>query len=190
MTSAKYLGAFLVAATLNLGAVAQEKKDDRKAQPIRVCVAQFRNVARRSVSLGLQRDLLVKDLNRTKPSKKAADQRRIEAVAVSSEQHEGDCDFILNVTIAELRDSSDFKTGRERVEDSGNARGTSSQNEPQTFARVDFALLYGGNPSPVMQDSFSARENMPEEATVQLLMDRIAQRVNSAAREKPEVMRE
>ena len=55
---------------------------------------------------------------------------------------------------------------------------------------VHFALLYGGTPSPVMQDSFSARENMPEEATVQLLMDRIAQRVNSAAREKPEVMRD
>jgi hypothetical protein len=55
---------------------------------------------------------------------------------------------------------------------------------------VDFSLHRGGNPTPILQSSVNSQENMSEEPTVQQLMDRIAQRVGSAVREKPDVMRE
>src|SRR4029079_2585591 len=123
----------------------------------------IRNVARRSVGLGLQRERLVKELNRNKPGKKAADQRAIEAIAIPGETpgsvdtapRDHECDFTLYVTLAELRDVSDFKTQREQIEDIPRppAQMTGSQHELQTIARVDFSLQRGGNPTPVLQSS-------------------------------------
>ena len=189
--------------TLSVTSPAQEKDKDKKedtAKPaaIRVCVAQIRNIARRSVGLAQQGERLMKELNRNKASKKAFDQRRIEAVAIAGETPGGvdtlprdqRCDFTLYVTLAELRDVSDFKTQREQIEDLGRPPATGSRLEPQTWAKVDYSLQRGGNPTPVLQSSVSAQENMTEEPTVQQLMDRIAQRIGSAVREKPEVMRE
>jgi hypothetical protein len=182
------------------GAAAQEKKKDEAAKPpaIKVCVADIRNVAKRSVSLSLQRDYLIRELNQGKPPKKAADQRRIAAVALVGEAPGGGgisprdqgCDFVLYTTIAELRDKSDFKTPREQLEDLGQVPLSGNANEPGTFARVDYSLVRSGSPSPVVESSVSARENMTEMPTVQLLMDRIARRVNSAVREAPRDMRE
>ncbi|MDP9268155.1 MAG: hypothetical protein M3P27_07480 [Acidobacteriota bacterium] len=191
----------LSAFSASVGAQEKDKKEESGKQPaIRVCVAQIRNLARRSVSLPLQRDHLMKELSRNKPSKKAADQRRIEAVAIAGETPGGvdtaprdqRCDFTLYVTLAELRDVADFKTRRESIEDLTRppAELTGSEKELQTIARVEFALLRSGNLKPIVQSSVSAQENMPEEPTVQQLLDRVAQRVGSAVREKPEVMRE
>lgn len=189
-----------LALTLVAGATAQEKKKDEAAKPpaIKVCVADIRNLAKRSVSLSLERDYLIRDLNQSKPPKKAPDQRPIAAVALVGEApggggispHDQGCDFVLYTTIAELRDKSDFKTERERLEDFGQPPFNGNANEPGTFARVDYSLLRGASPSPVVESSVSARENMTEMPTVQLLMDQIARRVNSAVREAPDAMRE
>src|SRR5947199_9567354 len=93
--------------SMSAGAQDRDKKDkaaDSSARaPIRVCVAEIRNVARRSVSLSLQRDHLIKDLNQSKPPKKAADKRTIEAIAISGDSagtvenapRDQRCDFIL-----------------------------------------------------------------------------------------------
>lgn len=168
------------------------------APNIRVCVAEIRNAAKRSVSLAMQRERLMKELNHSKAPKKAADKRGIEAVPMSGDSPataesaplDRRCDYILYTTIAELRDAADFKNTREATEDKNVAPGSASQHEAQTFARVSFSLLRPGSISPVVTLEVSARENMVEEATVMQVMDRIAQRVNTAVRESPKDMRE
>ena len=187
------------ALALVIGTAAQEKKDEAtKPAAIKVCVADVRNVAKRSVTLAYVRDYLIRELNQSKPPKKVTDKRPIAAVALVGEAPGGGgisprdqgCDFVLSTTIAELRDRSDFKTQREQDEDFGQAPFNGSPNEPGTIARVEYSLTRGGGPSPVVESSVSARENMPEMPTVQLLMDQIAHRVNSAVRETPRDMRE
>jgi|GEM_PF-1957889 len=203
------LAALVILIPLSASVLAQGKDKDKgkdkkeevaQPPPIRVCVAQIKNVARRSISLSMQRDRLIKELNHNKPTKSAADRRAIEAVAMGGETPGGvdtaprdqRCDFVLYTTLAELRDVSDFKSQREQIEDINRppAKETGSQHELQTIARVEFSLQRGGNPTPIVQSSVSAQENMSEEPTVQQLMDRVAQRVGSAVRERAEVMRE
>jgi hypothetical protein len=198
-------GLLLVTALLALvpSIQAKDKKDKQKddnsaGAPIRVCVAQIRNVARRSASLGLQRDHLIKDLNDSKPPKKANDKRRIEAIALSGDSPDSvesaardqGCDFTLYVTIAELRDASDFKTQREKMEDVGRLPDTGSRHEAQSIARVEFSLLRGGNPTPVMENTIDGQDNMVEDALLFQLMGRIADRVNGGVREATPSMRE
>jgi hypothetical protein len=203
----KHIGRFVLvtAALLAVALPAQSKdKKDKKAEdnsagpPIRVCVAQIRNDARRSANLGLQRDRLIKDLSESKAPKKAADKRRIEAVAISvgslptgeALPRDERCDFTLYVTIAELRDASDFKSQREQMEDIARLPDTGSRHEAQSIARVEFSLLRRGSPTPVMENTVQGQENMVEDALLFQLMDRIAQRVNSGVREATASMRE
>ncbi|MBI2677247.1 MAG: hypothetical protein HYX28_00540 [Candidatus Koribacter versatilis] len=174
---------------------AQEKDE---APKIRVCVAEIRNAAKRPVSLAMQRERLMKELNHSKAPKKAADKRAIEALPMSGDSpataegaaRDRRCDYLLYTTIAELRDAADFRNTREAAEDNGLAPRSASVHEAQTFARVSFSLLRPGSLSPVMQLEISTRENMVEEPTVMQVMDRIAQRVNTAVRESPPDMRE
>lgn len=160
---------------------------------IRVCVAPVRNVSKRPVSLNIQRARLLRELKNAKPPKKAADQRRIQPIGTESdgfgpEVRERECDFTLEVEIVDVRQPGDAKGVREQADDPF-AR-TPSSSDMQTFAEVRFAIFKPGSLRPLVDYSLRLTERMSEDATVLQLMDRIAQRVNSAVREAPPDRRE
>ncbi len=185
--------------TLSLAAFAQDKdkdkdrKDDAKnAQVIRVCVAEVQNTSRRPVNVGLMRNRLLKALKDSKAPKKSPDQRRIVAIPLESGGGEGDaqCDYTLYASVVELRQKDDPLWQQERNQGIGNLPSPGSRHEEVTFGEVAFKLRSGGSFSPLVESSVSGEETNDENGTVGLLMDRVAQRVNSAVREGPEPMHE
>lgn len=186
--------ALLACLALVAGAGAQEKpgeKENRKKEEgkIQVCVEPLRNFARRTTDLERHRAALIRDLNRTKPPKKAADQRRIAAVATDLEQG-GSCDYVLRVTVTELRTEGGFGTLEDPIEQIGrpDPLGPPDRMEPVTTATLDFSFSHAGR--EVARSSVSTRQRLSEEPTVQLLLTNIAGRVNSAVRQSAEVWKE
>jgi hypothetical protein len=171
----------------------KDKKDDAKnLPPIRVCVAEVRNTSRRAVNVGLIRTRLLRDLNDSKPPKKASDQRRIAAIPLESGGGEGDaqCDYTLYADVVELRQKDDPLWQSEKNQGIGNVPSPGSRHEEVTFGEVAFKLRSSGGSSPVVDSSVSGEETNDENGTVGLLMDRVAQRVNSVVREPMRSMRE
>ncbi|HTK94047.1 MAG TPA: hypothetical protein VL382_00295 [Terriglobales bacterium] len=187
---------------LALVAPADDKKREQEVTstqpPIRVCVATLRNVARRSIGVTLQRDALVRDLKQSKPPKKAADQRRIEGIALEGDSPasaggeigEKKCEYVVYTTVTDLRDKSDPLWRDEKQQGIGNLPPQGSRHEEVTFAQVEFSILKAGNPNPLVSSSVSGEETNSEDGTVRLMMDRIASRVNTVVREAPDPMRE
>jgi hypothetical protein len=179
-------------------AVAQDKDKDKNkkdaANPgtIRVCVAEVQNTSRRSVNVGLMRDRLLKDLKDSKAPKKAQDQRRIAAIPLESGGGEGDaqCDFTLYANVIELRQKDDPLWQQERDQGIGTMPSPGSRHEEVTYGEVRFKLRSGGSFSPVVDETFTREETTDENGVVGVLMDRVAQRVNSAVRETAGAMRE
>jgi hypothetical protein len=188
----RWIAAFvLVAAALSF---AEDKKNEKKngeaGPPIRVCVADVQNTSRRPVGIGLMQKRLIRSLKDSKAPKNVADKRRIDAVALEGDWRAQNCDYILRTDVVELRDKRDPLWQQEKNQGIGNLPPPGSRNEEVTFGEVQFTLLKAGDPSPIVDSSMSGEETYDENGTVGLLMDRVAQRVNSAVRESAEPMRE
>jgi hypothetical protein len=144
------------------------------------------------VNVGLMRGRLLKDLKDSKPSRKSPDQRRIFAIPLESGGGAGDaqCDFTVEANVIELRQKDDPLWRDERDQGIGNLPSPGSRHEEVTFGQVRFKLRSGGGFSPLLDETISSEETTDENGTVSRLMDRVAQRVNSAVRETPGAMRE
>ena len=170
----------------------KDKKDAENQGQIRVCVAEVQNTSRRPVNVGLMRNTLLNDLNGAKPPKKAQDQRRIIAIPLESGGGQGDaqCDFTLRADVIELRQKDDPLWRDERNQGIGTLPSPGSRHEEVTFGQVRFKLRNGGGFEPIIDETISSEETADENGTVSRLMDRVAQRINSAVREAPGAWRE
>lgn len=181
--------ALLVAAAAQDKPKEKEKDKDKDPGTIQVCVEPLRNFAGHAMDLDEHRAALIRDLNRTKPSKKAADRRRIAAVATDLSTG-GSCPYVLRVTVTDLRTEADPRTLGEQIGGLGRPGppGPPDRMEPFTDATLDFTLSHNGR--DVVRSSVSTRERLREGPTVQLLLTNIAARVNAAVREAAPVWKE
>lgn len=152
---------------------------------IRVCVAPLENDSTRPVSEKMQMNRLVADLNQAKPGKHDADRRPIAAVALDQAERDT-CDFTVRTRLVELREPGDpqshvpgsISIGKDPL---GGEPGVGIRNDIARHAIVQFDIERGGD--TLVSSSASEQENMTADALVNLLMDRVAARTNSAVRQ-------
>lgn len=193
----KVLGlALLLGAAIT--ALAQPPAPPPEPKAVRLGVPMMQITARRSVDRRLQRDWLVREFEPgKKKKKKPAKGPVIEAVALESataadalaEAREKDCDYVLFITLAELREPGERDLRRP---DPGNitfgAPPLSSYPDPTQahslayYARIDYRLQRMGEHRAILDTSVSGTDNNDENGTVHGLLFMIVNRVEEEIR--------
>lgn len=181
---------FLLGAVLVAVAVAQEQP-----QTVRLGVPMMKNTSRRSVSVRMQRDRLVREFQQSQKKKKK-DAVSIIAVPldastvteVNREAKEKNCDYLVETELVELRTARDprepnrpgsISIGSDPL---GGYPGPPAMDAPVHHAVVDYRLFRLGDQGPLVDSSVSGTENTDDNETVSRLLGQIASRVLSEIR--------